>query len=227
MGLDHLLNDLGERLVGIRNGIDTTIWDPETDPHIAANFTAADLAGKETCRSDLIAEVGWEDDGSPVVGIVTRLVDQKGIDLVLDAVRFAATVPFRLVMLGSGDQSLADWARWSAGNWPDHVYFADGYNETLAHKIFAGSDLLLMPSRFEPCGLAQMQAMAYGTIPVVTDVGGLHDTVIDADADRANGTGFHAATIDVPGVVDALHRGSARLAPQTAPAGDTAQGDAV
>jgi starch synthase len=207
MGLDHLLNGLGDRLVGIRNGIDTTIWNPETDSHIAADFTASDLAGKEACRTDLISEAAWEDDGTPVVGIVTRLVDQKGIDLVLDAVRFAPTVPFRLVMLGSGDQSLADWARWSAANWPDHVYFADGYDQTLAHKIFAGSDLLLMPSRFEPCGLAQMQAMAYGTIPVVTDVGGLHDTVIDADADRANGTGFHAATIDVPGIVDALHRG--------------------
>ena len=100
-------------------------------------------------------------------------------------------------MLGAGEQWLADWARWAAGNWPDHVYFDDSYNLTLAHKIFAGSDLLLMPSR---------QAMAYGTIPVVTDVGGLHDTVVDADTDRGNGTGFHAATIDVPGVVDALHR---------------------
>ena len=208
MGLAHILSDLGDRLVGIRNGIDTTIWDPATDPMIAANFTDTDLTGKETCRADLIAEAGWGDDGTPIVGIVTRLVDQKGIDLVLEAVRYAATIPFRLVMLGSGEQHLADWARWAADTWPDHVYFDDSYNLKLAHQIFAGSDLLLMPSRFEPCGLAQMQAMAYGTIPVVTDVGGLHDTVIDADADRANGTGFLAATVDVPGVIDALHRAS-------------------
>lgn len=206
MGLAHILSDLGDRLVGIRNGIDTTIWDPASDPMIAVNFSAESLPGKEACRADLLATAGWEDDGTPVVGVVTRLVDQKGMDLALEAVRFAPTIPFRLVLLGAGEQWLADWARWAAGNWPDHVYFDDSYNLTLAHKIFAGSDLLLMPSRFEPCGLAQMQAMAYGTIPVVTDVGGLHDTVIDADADRANGTGFHAATIDVPGVVDALHR---------------------
>jgi starch synthase len=207
MGLDHLLNDVGDRLVGIRNGIDTTIWNPATDPLIAANYTADDLGGKDACRADLVAQAGWEDDGTPIVGIVTRLVDQKGIDLVLDAIRFAPTVPFRLAMLGSGDQWLADRAHSAAGEWPDYVYFEDGYSQRLAHKIFAGSDLLLMPSRFEPCGLAQMQAMAYGTIPVVSDVGGLHDTVVDADLDRAGGTGFHMATIDVPGIVDALHRG--------------------
>ena len=107
--------------------------------------------------------------------------------------------------------------RWASSEWPDNVHFADGYNQRLAHTIFAGSDLLLMPSRFEPCGLAQMQAMAYGTIPVVTDVGGLHDTVIDADADRKKGTGFLATTVDVPGVVDALHRSSTRMAAQAAP----------
>lgn len=207
MGLDHLLNGLGDRLVGIRNGIDTAIWNPATDPLIAANFTADDLAGKEKCRADLLAEAGWEDDGTPVIGIVTRLVDQKGIDLVLDALPYAPTVPFRLVMLGSGSQWLADRAQWASNNWPDHMHFDGTYNQPLAHKIFAGSDLLLMPSRFEPCGLAQMQAMAYGTIPVVSDVGGLHDTVVDADRDRANGTGFHTATIDVPGIIDAVHRG--------------------
>jgi starch synthase len=206
MGLDHILNALGDRLVGIRNGIDTAIWNPTADPLIAANFTADDLAGKEKCRADLLATAGWEDDGTPVIGVVTRLVDQKGIDLVLEALQFAPTVPFRLVMLGSGSRSLADRARWASGNWPNHMYFDSTYNQPLAHKIFAGSDLLLMPSRFEPCGLAQMQAMAYGTIPVVSDVGGLHDTVVDADSDRTNGTGFHTTTIDVPGIIDGVHR---------------------
>jgi starch synthase len=206
MGLAHVLSDLGDRLVGIRNGIDTSIWNPETDDTIATNFTADNLDGKDDCRHELVAVAGWKDDGSPIVGIVTRLVDQKGIDLALETLRFAPSMPFRLVLLGSGDYRLAEWARWAAGNWPNHVHFTDGYDRALSHKIFAGSDLLLMPSRFEPCGLAQMQAMAYGTIPVVTDVGGLHDTVIDADTDRLRGTGFHAATVDVPGVVDAMHR---------------------
>lgn len=206
MGLHSQLSDLGERLVGIRNGIDTSIWDPATDQYLTANYTLDDLTGKEASRADLIAQAGWEDDGTPIAGLVTRLVDQKGIDIALEAARYAERIPVRLVMLGSGERRLADWARWAAETWPNNVFFAAGYNLTLAHTIFAGSDLLLMPSRFEPCGLAQMQAMAYGTIPVVTDVGGLHDTVIDADIDRKSGTGFHAATIDTPGVVDALHR---------------------
>ncbi len=206
MGLDGVLNGIGDRLVGIRNGIDTAIWSPETDEMLSSNYARNDLAGKADSRSDLLAEAGWEDNGSPIVGIVTRLVEQKGIDLALESVRYAHAMPFRMVMLGSGEKHLADWARWAAQEWPDNMYFADGYNQKLSHTIFAGSDLLLMPSRFEPCGLAQMQAMAYGTIPVVTDVGGLHDTVIDADADRKNGTGFLAATVDVAGMVDALHR---------------------
>ncbi len=206
MGLDHVLNGIGDRLIGVRNGIDTGIWSPATDENIAANYTFATIDAKEECRRDLLAEAGWEDNGAPVAGIVTRLVDQKGIDLALEAVRYASGVPFRLVMLGSGQKSLADWARWAASEWPDHVHFAEGYNQELAHKIFAGSDLFLMPSRFEPCGLAQMQSMTYGTIPVVTDVGGLHDTVTDADTDRRHGTGFVSQTVDVPGIIDAMHR---------------------
>ncbi len=206
MGLDHILNGIGDRLVGIRNGIDTGIWNPETDKMLSKQFSIDDLDGKDASRADLLGQAGWDDDGTPIVGVVTRLVDQKGIDLALETCRYATDLPFRLVMLGSGEQWLADWARWASTEWPDNVHFADGYNLALAHQIFAGSDLLLMPSRFEPCGLAQMQAMAYGTIPVVTDVGGLRDTVIDADADRKNGTGFLAKTVDVAGVVDALHR---------------------
>ena len=206
MGLDHILNEIGDRLVGIRNGIDTGIWSPTTDGNIAVNYDADSLDRKEDCRQDLLEAAGWEDTGAPVVGIVTRLVDQKGIDLALEAVRYAAGVPYRLLLLGSGEQWLAEWARWASSEWPDHVHFAEGYNQELAHKIFAGSDLFLMPSRFEPCGLAQMQSMAYGTIPVVTDVGGLHDTVVDADADRRNGTGFLSGSVDVAGIVDVLHR---------------------
>ncbi|MEA2001690.1 MAG: glycogen/starch synthase [Actinomycetota bacterium] len=206
MGLDAELLALGDSLVGIRNGIDTSIWDPAVDDAVATNYTKDDLTGKDVCRAELIATAGWDDDRTPLVGMVTRLVEQKGIDLALEAVRFAERLPYKLVLLGSGEQRLADWARWAATTWPNNVFFEDGYNQKLAHSIFAGSDLLLMPSRFEPCGLAQMQAMAYGTIPVVTDVGGLHDTVIDSDADRKNGTGFLATAVDPAGAVDALHR---------------------
>lgn len=206
-GLDEELSDLGDRLIGIRNGIDTALWNPTVDPLIAHRYDANDMGGKGACRVDLLSSVGWEDSGVPIVGIVSRLVEQKGIDLALDTVRFAATMPFRLVVLGSGERWISDFARRVAADDPDSLSFTDGYDVALGHKIFAGSDLMLMPSRFEPCGLAQMQAMEYGTIPVVTAVGGLLDTVIDADRDRNTGTGFVAESVDGAGIVDALHRG--------------------
>ena len=206
-GLHQQLDDLGDRLVGIRNGIDTSLWNPSTDPHIAKRFGPTSIEAKEACRADLLTTIGWEGNGSPVVGIVARLVEQKGIDLALEAARFATHMPFRLVILGSGDRWLSDYARDTASRYPDLVWFYDGYDVGLGHKIFAGSDMMLMPSRFEPCGLSQMQAMEYGTIPIVTAVGGLVDTVIDADVDGTAGTGFVSLSVDGGGVVDALHRG--------------------
>ncbi|MGI9586044.1 MAG: glycogen synthase [Acidimicrobiia bacterium] len=205
-GLDAELRAIGDRLVGIRNGIDTAQWNPAIDTHIASTYRIDDVGGKDACRTDLLDSVGWDDDGVPIVGMVTRLVDQKGVDLALDAVQYADTVPFRLVVLGSGERWLADRARDLESNDPSKVSFRDGYDVAFGHKVFAGSDLFCMPSRFEPCGLAQMQAMEYGTIPIVTDVGGLHDTVIDADRHRTSGNGFVASTVDVAGVVDAVHR---------------------
>lgn len=206
-GLHAQLTSLGDRLIGIRNGIDLHRWDPSIDPHIAATYHAGDLGGKEACRSALLAEAGWPaDTKDPVVVMITRLVDQKGVDLALDAMRFAEHIPFRLALLGSGDRGLADWGHHLAGTHPDRMWFHDGFDRGLSHRLFAGGDLLLMPSRFEPCGLAQMQAMEYGTIPVVTPVGGLNDTVIDADRDSRFGNGFVCASVDVPAVVDGLHR---------------------
>lgn len=205
MGLDALLAGRGDALVGIRNGIDTAVWDPRHDPHVAARFDRRDVDGKLACRDALLAECGWPGD-EPVIGMVTRLTEQKGIDLVLGLVPFLPTLPARLVVLGAGDPATADALRAAAAAHPDHVAFTEGYDDALGHRIFAGSDLFLMPSRFEPCGLAQMQAMAYGAAPVVTDVGGLHDTVIDDDRDRGTGNGFVSATVDTAGMIDALHR---------------------
>jgi starch synthase len=191
-GLDAELRALGPRLVGIRNGIDTSVWNPAVDRYIAERFTIDSLGGKAVCRADLLATIGWEDTGTPIVGIVTRLVGQKGIEIALEAVAYAPDMPFRLVLLGSGERWIADRARHVAAEQGNVVSFHDGYDVELGHKIFAGSDMLLMPSRFEPCGLAQMQAMDYGTVPVVTGVGGLVDTVVDADADPILGSGFSA-----------------------------------
>ncbi len=208
MGLDGRLNDRGPDLVGIRNGIDVSRWDPAIDPTIAATFTVADRSGKDTCRQALLEEAGWADqDPKPLIaGVVTRLVEQKGVDLLLDTVRYLPGLPLRVAILGSGAADLAANLHRAAEAHPDLIWFHEGYDEALAHRIFAGSDLFLMPSRFEPCGLAQMQAMAYGSIPVVTDVGGLRDTVIDADRDTRRGTGFVAGSVDGAGLVDAMHR---------------------
>jgi starch synthase len=205
MGLADVLALRAGSLLGIRNGIDTSVWDPATDRFIPASYNAADPGGKASARAKLLDHVGWADTREPVIGMVTRLVEQKGVDLAFEAARYLTGMKARLVVLGSGERPLADWGRWLAREYPDRVWFLDGFDVPLSHLIFAGADLLAMPSRFEPCGLAQMQAMAYGTIPVVTAVGGLNDTVIDADAQRT-GTGFVAASIDVAGVIDAWHR---------------------
>ncbi|MCB0994467.1 MAG: glycogen/starch synthase [Acidimicrobiales bacterium] len=206
MGLHDLLRTRADALEGIRNGIDAEAWNPGTDSNLASAFDASDPDGKVRCRAALLRELAWPDTGDPVACMVTRLVDQKGVDVALGAVPYLEHLRCRLVVLGSGDAWLADWARAASAERPDWVRFIDGYDATLAHRLFAGSDLLLMPSRFEPCGLAQMQAMAYGTLPVVSDVGGLHDTVVDADDDRDNGTGFVTRTTDLAGLVDGLHR---------------------
>ena len=206
MGLHERLAALGGRLVGIRNGIDVAVWDPARDPHIATNYSAGDLTGRVASRRELASLAGWEDDRTPIIAMVGRLVAQKGVDILLGAVPYLATMPARLAVLGAGTPDLVDSLTATARTDPDRVWFIQGYDEPMAHRLFAGSDLLAMPSRFEPCGLAQMQAMAYGSIPVVTDVGGLHDTVVDADVEPASGTGFVSATLDSAGFVDALHR---------------------
>lgn len=205
-GLHDQLGQRGTDLIGILNGIDDSVWNPDSDGAIAAHFNASDPSGKAACRSALHETIGWEDDGTPIVTMVTRLVHQKGIEFALDAAQYAAGVPFRLAILGSGERWLADWAHHMATQDPDAVWFHEGYHPAMSHRAFAGADLLLLPSRFEPCGLSQMQAMAYGTIPVVTPVGGLVDTVVDADIDRRSGNGFVASSVDSAGVVDALHR---------------------
>jgi starch synthase len=204
MGLHERLGARGDRLVGIRNGIDTTIWNPSVDQHIVATFESGDDPGRLACRTALHDRAGWSEEKVPLIAVVSRLVEQKGIDLLADAARFLPTMPARLMVLGAGDAATATALHELAAREPESVWFFEGYDEPLAHELFAGSDLFAMPSRFEPCGLAQMQAMAYGSIPVVTDVGGLRDTVIDADVHRS-GNGF-VSPVDPAGIVDGLHR---------------------
>lgn len=210
-GVHEELAARGDDLVGIRNGIDVERWDPAHDPYLARAYSTSTVArNKPVCRRDLLARVELVDDANePVIGVVSRLVGQKGIDLLLETVWFLDDLGAKLVVLGSGDVGLSDGLRWAAATFPERVAFVDGYDAALAHRIFAGADLFVMPSRFEPCGLAQMQAMAYGTLPIVTDVGGLHDTVIDADHDPSAGTGVVARWPTGAALTDALHRGVA------------------
>jgi len=210
-GLHLDLQERGTDLVGICNGIDTDLWDPMTDPHLVANYGRTTLDAKQKCRAHLASMASWPDDQDLILGMVTRMVDQKGIDLILGLLPYLSGVGVRVFVLGSGDEHLSRWAREVAEANPDRVHFVDGYDLALAHQIFAGADLLAMSSRFEPCGLAQMQAMRYGTVPVVTPVGGLRDTVIDAVDYPDAGTGFVARTIDSAGMLDALHRAVAVL----------------
>ncbi len=209
MGLHDDLKRRQDDLVGIRNGIDTSIWNPLTDPSLELNYGPGDIeVGKRQARQALCAEFGAELENDVILGVVSRLVDQKGVDFMTGLAPFLAGMKAKLILLGSGQSELVESVEEMAANHPDRVsVVTDRYDEPLAHRIFAGSDLFLMPSRFEPCGLAQMQAMAYGTSPVVTPVGGLVDTVTDADKHRSTGTGFVAETNDFAGFVDAVHRG--------------------
>ncbi len=209
MGMDHEMAARGDSLVGIRNGIDVSVWDPSADPHLPRTYTLKTVVkGKAAAREALLERFGWQDDGSAIVGVVSRLVDQKGIDILMGTVPFLKGMNARVVLLGSGLQDLTNWVRSLSEEHPDQLAVElDAYDEPLSHLIFAGSDLFCMPSRFEPCGLAQMQAMAYGTPTVATAVGGLVDTIVDADADPSAGTGFLTVSNDLTGLVDAMHRG--------------------
>lgn len=205
-GLAHLLASRGHAYTGILNGIDTDTWDPKTDPHIGYNYDLSTIELKEKVKGKLAGELGLDVTRGPLVGMVTRLTDQKGIDIALGTIDGLIARGGAMILLGSGERELADAARAVAARHPRRFMFRDGYDEALSHRIFAASDLFLMPSRFEPAGLAHMQAMRYGSIPVVTDVGGLHDSVVDADSDPGSGTGFVAGEVSASSVAEALSR---------------------
>lgn len=204
-GLDRPLRDRGDALVGILNGIDTDVWNPETDPHLPVNFSRDDIAGKVACRAALAQRVGFDDDEIPLATVVTRLTEQKGIDLLVPLIPLLEQVPMRLAVLGSGDAVLSARLHDLADSHAEHFAFVEGYDEALSHLMFGGADLFVMPSRFEPCGLTQMQAMRYGAVPVVTAVGGLVDTVPDADT-NPRGLGFVADSVSPEYLLAAMFR---------------------
>ena len=202
VGLDGVLRARGERYIGILNGIDTTVWNPETDPYLTSHFSVNDLSGKAACKRQLLAEFGLPqgDDAieRPLVGLVSRLVAQKGLDQIQRAGRDLVALDAGFVFLGEGDAKYEDALRRLAAAFPARVAARIGFNERLAHLVEAGADIFLMPSEFEPCGLNQMYSLRYGTVPIVRAVGGLHDTIqpYTARAQYANGFKFRDATAD-------------------------------
>ena len=180
--LDGVLRDRRADLVGILNGVDYRQWSPESDTHIAARYSANDLAGKRKCKQELLAEMGLPEENldRPLVGIVSRFAPQKGFDLLLDLTSELLAGDFCLVVLGTGESRYEDLFNSLAAARPDRIAARIGFDNALAHKIEAGADLFLMPSRYEPCGLNQIYSLRYGTVPVVRATGGLDDTVDEA-----------------------------------------------
>jgi starch synthase len=188
--LDPLLRHRARDLHGILNGIDTAEWDPAKDPHLPAHFSARAFSGKARCKAALQRETRLPLRADlPVAGVITRLADQKGVDLLAAALPELLSRDLQLVVLGSGERRFEEALSRAAAERPGRMAIHLGFDEGLAHRIEAGADLFLMPSRFEPCGLNQMYSLRYGTVPVVRAVGGLEDTVEDYDG-WMRGTGF-------------------------------------
>ncbi len=189
-GLEGVLYERREDLYGIVNGIDDEEWHPATDRWIASNYSADDLSGKAACRRDLISVFGLPAGDEPILGLIGRLTGQKGFDLVERIGEWLAEQPLRVVILGSGERKYEEAMEKLGRKYPDRIAIRVAYDDALAHKIEAGSDMYLMPSRYEPCGLNQIYSLKYGTVPIVRETGGLADTVADADENLATGTGF-------------------------------------
>ncbi len=208
-GMDGLLRSRAGVLSGVLNGVDYSVWNPAADAAIAAPYNKADPAGKAVCKTALRAKLGLTSGSSPLFCVVSRLSEQKGLDLVLEALPDLVRSGGQLALLGSGDSALESGFLAATARFPGMVSVRLGYDEALAHGLFAGSDATLVPSRFEPCGLTQMYAMAYGSLPLVHRVGGLADTVTDASAANlaaGTATGFAFDNADAAGLRTALVR---------------------
>jgi starch synthase len=209
-GLEGVLYERRDDLFGILNGVDYEDWNPETDPLIAARYSREDLAGKRACREDLLAEFGWTGPvDEPVIGVIGRLTAQKGFDLIEQVGEWLAMQPVRVVILGTGERKYEMAMNELGRLHPDRISLRFAFDNRLAHKIEAGSDIYLMPSRYEPCGLNQIYSLKYGTVPIVRNTGGLADTVVDADEDPARGTGFKFNGYVTTEMKDALRRAMA------------------
>jgi starch synthase len=202
-GLDWLTRQRRDRLVGITNGVDYDVWNPATDPHLPAHYTAEDLSGKRACKLELLRRFGLaEEPDRPVVASISRLVAQKGFDLVKQMAGQMLEAGAFFVSLGSGEREYEGFFQRLKESAPNRVGIYRGFSEPLAHLIEAGADIFLMPSLFEPCGLNQMYSMRYGTVPLVRATGGLDDTVEEFDPETGEGTGFKFGPYDAQALLE-------------------------
>jgi starch synthase len=224
-GLDGVVAMRADDIVGLINGIDVSVWNPVSDEHLTARYSAGNLAGKAVCRVELLKQLKLDPAAPnvPVFGIVARLTEQKGVQLVLANRDFFLKHDCRLVILGTGDKRLEHGVRELVAAAPGKIGLASKLDEALSHLVEAGSDFFVMPSLFEPCGLNQMYSQAYGTVPLVSHVGGLVDTVTDIIADPANGTGISFAPT-AEGLETGLRRALALFADKPAYAAVQARG---
>jgi len=207
-GLEGVLQSLKNPVTGIVNGVDTNDWNPETDPTLPAQYSAKAFTGKETCKKELLKEfgLGYEKE-KPLLVMVSRMVEQKGFDLLGQAVEALMSLPLQMVVLGSGQEQYQSEALSWAERWPEQFAVRIGYDSDLSHRMEAGGDFFLMPSRFEPCGLNQLYSLRYGTVPIVNRTGGLEDTVEDIRQDPDHGTGFLMSTYTPEALIDCVREG--------------------
>ena len=208
-GLEGVIEERSEDLHGVINGIDPETWNPATDAALAKRYGADDLTGKAACRDALIRELDLAPGAGPVIGMVTRLAEQKGLDLTLEALPMLLEAGATLALLGSGEPYLEEAFRAAAARHPGRLAVTLGYSDDLARRIYAGADCFLMPSRYEPCGLGQLIALRYGAIPIVRRTGGLADTVREFDPVRQAGTGFLFDGFAIEDLAGAVERATA------------------
>jgi len=205
-GLDGVIRNRADHLVGILNGVDYGVWSPEADTLIAQNYSAHNLKGKEACKQDLLASFRLPEDNlhRPLIGIVSRFVNQKGFDLLAEIAGDLMKEDIAIVAVGNGQPEYEDLFKSLAEKYPARVGLKIGYDNALAHKIEAGADMFLMPSRFEPCGLNQIYSLRYGTVPIVRATGGLDDTVQKFVPRTQQGTGFKFEGYDGDALLDCI-----------------------
>lgn len=206
MGLEGVLLQCRNDIIPVQNGVDYAQWDPLADRCIAANYSVGDLAGKEECRCALAGMFGFENSNLPTLSMVCRLLSRKGMDIIVKSLDRLMDMPVNVAFMGLGEIHYQDFLTEAALRWPGRVGYKRANDLVMVHHILAGSDIFMMPSRFEPCGLEQLYALRYGSVPVVRSTGGLDDTVIDVVLNPEEGTGYKFADYSPDAFLETLAR---------------------